>query len=412
MFGRSVPKRFRTGTHRVLDPAETFDRVLPLWDLAGITRVSQLTGLDHIGIPVCAAVRPNSRSVSLAQGKGVTLEAAAASAVMEAVEVFHAEDLSGRTRFASAAALADAGTPAISAGLGRTRKPADPLAELPWIEAADLRDGQRILVPQEMVSTDYRVPRARGTGYFVASTNGLASGNHPVEAVLSAICELVERDAAALFAARRPAERAARLLDQESISDETCLRLLDRLRAAAMQVDLWDITTDIGIAACQCRLQERDDTPHTRLGPFSGFGCHPHRGIAISRAVTEAAQSRLTRIAGARDDLAPGNFEIQEAQAVWDALLGLGPSHGALRQFADMPHFSSDDLNDDLAWTVRNLARSGFDRIAVVDLSRAEFPVAVVRVIIPGLEEPHDHPDYFPGPRAAAVRSGPALSCG
>ena len=59
----------------------------------GITRVAVLTGLDVIGIPVAAAVRPNSRSVAVHQGKGVTLDAAKASAVMEAVECFHAENI-------------------------------------------------------------------------------------------------------------------------------------------------------------------------------------------------------------------------------------------------------------------------------------------------------------------------------
>jgi ribosomal protein S12 methylthiotransferase accessory factor YcaO len=46
----------------------------------GITRLGNITGLDRIGIPVAIAVRPNSRSVSVSQGKGLELPQALASA--------------------------------------------------------------------------------------------------------------------------------------------------------------------------------------------------------------------------------------------------------------------------------------------------------------------------------------------
>jgi ribosomal protein S12 methylthiotransferase accessory factor len=78
----------------------------------GITRIAVLTGLDVLGIPVAAAVRPNSRSIAVHQGKGVTLSAAKASALMEAVETHHAETMALPLRLASFAELApDAADP-------------------------------------------------------------------------------------------------------------------------------------------------------------------------------------------------------------------------------------------------------------------------------------------------------------
>ena len=59
----------------------------------GITRIANVTGLDTIGIPVVMVCRPNSRSVSVSQGKGLTLAAAKASGVMESVEGYHAEHI-------------------------------------------------------------------------------------------------------------------------------------------------------------------------------------------------------------------------------------------------------------------------------------------------------------------------------
>src|SRR5215470_16618299 len=88
-----LPKTFRRGTHRTVAPEETLARVRPHMAAFGITRLGNITGLDRIGIPVAVAVRPNSRSVSVSQGKGLELPQAMASALMEACEGFHAEEI-------------------------------------------------------------------------------------------------------------------------------------------------------------------------------------------------------------------------------------------------------------------------------------------------------------------------------
>src|SRR6476659_196231 len=94
-------KLFKRGTHRTTTPDETFARVASLARQIGITRVGNVTGLDHIGIPVAIAVRPNSRSFSVSQGKGLNLAQARDSALMEAIELFHGEDIMARTTVAS-----------------------------------------------------------------------------------------------------------------------------------------------------------------------------------------------------------------------------------------------------------------------------------------------------------------------
>src|SRR5262249_53998730 len=88
-----LPKRFRRGTHRLAPPHETLARVRPHLARMGITRLGNITGLARIGIPVAMAVRPNSRSVSVSQGKGLDLPQAMVSAAMEACEGFHAEEI-------------------------------------------------------------------------------------------------------------------------------------------------------------------------------------------------------------------------------------------------------------------------------------------------------------------------------
>ena len=96
--GLAVPadpaaKGFTGSTHRLVSPEETLSRVGPYLPVMGITRVANVTGLDSVGIPVVMVTRPNSRSVSVSQGKGVDLAAAKASGVMESIESYHAESI-------------------------------------------------------------------------------------------------------------------------------------------------------------------------------------------------------------------------------------------------------------------------------------------------------------------------------
>src|SRR2546425_9776725 len=76
---------------RTVTPADTIARVAPFLRAAGITRIANVTGMDTIGIPTVMVTRPNARSLSVSQGKGVDLQAAKASGIMESIEQWHAE---------------------------------------------------------------------------------------------------------------------------------------------------------------------------------------------------------------------------------------------------------------------------------------------------------------------------------
>ncbi len=397
---QNLPKRFRRGTHRLATPAETLARVRPLAARMGITRLGNITGLDRIGIPVAVAVRPNSRSVSVAQGKGLELPQAMASALMEAAEGFHAEKI-GSVRHATFRDFARSATVVDPASLCAGACIFDTAAAIDWDEGYDLLRREACWVPAEIVHTDYTLPQP--DGYFLAGSNGLASGNHLTEAVNAAVYELVERDAIALWMARPLEERVGCALDLASVDDPDCRALFDRYAAAKIDVRVWSVTTDIGIAAFLCEIRDPASTAELLPARFHGSGCHADRAIALVRALTEAAQTRLTYIAGIRDDLSPAEYEPSPGDELRDAL------HDALARetrplaFTAEPSFASDDLADDLRQTLARLAAAGIDRVIVVDLTRPDFLVPVVRLVIPGLEwDPH-HPNYRPGPRARAV---------
>lgn len=94
-------KTFRKGTHRVISPEETFYSFSRFMAAMGITRIANVTGLDSIGIPVVMVCRPNSRSLSVSQGKGLDLPLAKVSGLMETVEQYHAERIHLPLKFGS-----------------------------------------------------------------------------------------------------------------------------------------------------------------------------------------------------------------------------------------------------------------------------------------------------------------------
>jgi YcaO-like protein with predicted kinase domain len=392
-------KHFRAGTHRVVDPATTLARVLPLAPRMGITRVAVLTGLDVLGIPVVAATRPNSRSIAVHQGKGVTLDAAKASAVMEAVETFHAETMSLPLRLAAHDELSAAADPA---ALPRAAGRALGDARILWVEARELMGDGNLFVPHELVTADYTHPAPAGSGFFQATTNGLASGNHWLEAVLHGLYEVVERDAIALWRAGGVRARDARAVALDSIDGEVSMGLLARYRAADVAVRVWDVTSDVFLPCFVALVVAPDGADGVE--PELGSGCHADRDVALSRSLSEAAQARLTRISGARDDFAPETYG-DGAKADRLDMAAHWMRAPARRAFQDAPGCAGPTLRHDLDTALARLDAAGLRQVAYVDLSRVDFAIPVARVIVPGLEGPWtpEGGDYTPGTRARAV---------
>ena len=386
---------------RVVSPEQTWSRIKPILPEFGITRVGDITGLDRIGIPVWIAVRPNARTLSVSQGKGLDDIAAKVSAAMEALEIAHAEEPGVPVEYATVSEIAATGDVVDVSALPRMRASLfGTKAAIAWTAAADWKTGASIWVPYEIVHADATVPRMSGAGSFLHSTNGLSSGNVFEEAMLHGLCEVIERDALAIWEHAAPETQAASRLDLNSIDHPVALRILQQLLSADILPIVWDATSDIGIATIRAALYDDTSDPVTRPLPASlGAGCHPDRTIALCRAVTEAAQGRLTAIAGSRDDI--GRARYRDIQSAGALAAYREAAHGdrGQRQFASVPTHVSDNLAADLDKVVANLEDAGLDRVLFVDLGKPGMPLSVVRVIVPGLEGPTDSPSYMPGAR-------------
>ena len=78
---------------RIVTPEETLARVEPLLDIAGLSAPEDITSKDDVGIPVYSVDRQDTAfgKPKYYNGKGVTPEQARASAVMESIERYSAE---------------------------------------------------------------------------------------------------------------------------------------------------------------------------------------------------------------------------------------------------------------------------------------------------------------------------------
>lgn len=387
----------RSGGHA----REAIARVQPHWARMGITRVANVTGLDRIGIPVVMVCRPNARSLAVSQGKGVDMDSATASGLMECVELYHAEHIERPLKLGSMAELAHSHRFAEIDRLARVTggRFTKDLVML-WIEGKDLISGEARWLPFESVRTNFTVPVPPGSGCFDCSSNGLASGGTYDEAVHHGICEIVERDATALWNRMPSAVRRNTGVDLGSARNRACRDVLEKLEAADFDVAAWETTSDISVPAFFCLIADRRDR-NSHYG--IGAAAHPVPEAALLKALVEAAQVRTTYVSGARDDLQREEYRESYRENRRRLAGRLLSEHLPERQIASAEERSACGAASNLAWLIERLQSAGVNEVIVVDLGKEDVGIPVVRVVIPGLEGPDDHDGYVPGERALRV---------
>lgn len=392
-------KGFVGGTHRTRAPVETFAAYAPWMPRFGITRLANVTGLDRIGLPVYVAIRPNARSLATAQGKGADAVSAKVSALMESIESWHGEHIDLPLRYEShaklsqSAAVVDLSTLPVPRGteIGTS-------VPMLWVEGFDLMAYEPVYVPFETVTMSCVLPPGQ-RHVFPPTSNGLASGNHLLEAIVHGLCEVIERDGVALWKMRGGSNLGATQIDLGTLEDPACARVLELLRRADVDVAAWDVTSDLGIPTYAVEIFDGKDDPRSwHLGAFGGYGAHLAPEIAMMRALSEAIQSRLTLIAGSRDDLFRERYKASK-EALAAHAQRVRARESTLR-FSDRRSMATDTFQDDLRILLERLAHAGISRVIVVDLSKEEIGIPVVKMIVPGLEAARFSLDYEPGQRA------------
>ncbi|ASW53564.1 YcaO-like family protein [Plantactinospora sp. KBS50] len=362
------------GTDRACSGAESLANARGYARRVGVTRLADVTMLDRIGIPTFQAIRPQASTLTVSQGKGLTRTLASVSALMESIELWHAEN------FPVAGVFLDT-VRGIGDSLGYDVDRDLPLEynslfhdDLPieWVTATRLTDGAHVPVPYRLVVLDFREPHGWRARLFQETSNGLASGNTFVEATLHALYEVIERDA--VSRAHR-AGTAGRAFDPRLLGSAPVDSLLDRFAAAEVSVDVRWLPSPTGLPCVAARIVSPD---YQILS--GGYGCHLATEIATTRALTEAAQSRLTLISGGRDDLHRGQY--RPVYRMLDPVKDAPPGPESIRGQVATAHRT---LLDDLA-EVQRRATAAFSAPLLVDMSQPEVGACVAKVLVPGAQ--------------------------
>ncbi|NLK26216.1 MAG: YcaO-related McrA-glycine thioamidation protein [Euryarchaeota archaeon] len=375
-------KNFTEDDHRSVGPEETLRRIEPLMSVAGVTRVADITDLDRIGIPVFSSIRPTAESgaISVYNGKGMTKETAKASAIMEAVERYCAEvrnDVIIRQGVEDFMSSYNALHP-LDLILPQSTAYYLMHKSIAWVEGTELNANEEIWVPASAVFHPY-VPRT-DMPLFRTSTNGLAAGNNLEEAILHGLYEVVERNDWSFAEGRRRIGGDIEVPSSGKVKD-----LVEMFTSKGVDIHLKDLTTDIGIPTIAAAS---DDTIMQDPALLNlGLGTHLDPEVAAIKALLEVAQCRLTLIHGAREDtiMAVGNRQLGYERMKRINKMWLSPSD-TTRSLDDLPHLATDDIFDDLQIVRAKINACGMNRTIVVDLTRKELGIPVVRVIVPGME--------------------------
>ena len=324
-----------------------------------ITRVSDLTPLDRLRLPAYSATTPLARDLTTHMGKGLDADSAQLSAMMEAVERVSAErPQQAPLRLSFRSILNDVPVAidprAFDLAPESRFRDDEPIS---WVEGWDFVKAAPVWIPLDLAIS----PPADGLLCNV-DTNGLAAGSNLLEAVVHAICEVIERDAfglalfRALFADQHEGDRSGTIVHLDSPPEpgaEWIRRIIEN--GLTIQTELLD--SDIRIPVFRTVLIDYT-YPGSDVGPrrFVGLGASPNAEIAVLRSITEAVQSRLAIVQGARDSfntlLAPSR-----PSAVSTPLNRFRERRPI--SLADVPSFSADDLLEDFRYLLNRLAKPG-----------------------------------------------------
>lgn len=353
-------------------------------------------------------------------GKGSTAEQGEASALMEAIErysgIFQGDEIRARKRFTDFTA-GDAIRPndillfsdeQYRAGPRGNEndsfhtQPApeafDPSARIEWSPVWSLRDSKFRQIPTSLLYFFYDGPGA----FFAADSNGCAAGNTREEAIVQGFLELMERDAYAIWWYNR-SQRAE--VDLDSYDDSYIRDLKTQLEASGRKLWVLDITSDLAIptyVAIVHWMQNGQENIEF------GSGSHFDPRIALLRSLTELNQFLSIGLMGGGSGEKPSLDGVNPLKL--EQYPFLIPASKPIVPLAKAANVPLDNARAQADACVDIAAKAGMDFL-VLDQTRPDVEVPVVRVVVPGMR--HFYRRFGPGrlydvPVKLGLRSTPS----
>ena len=377
------------GTQRVCDGETTLENAKSQLKKIGVTRIADITDLDRIGIPVFSSIRPSAAKggISIYSGKGATSDQARISAMMEGFERCLAERAGTNENIDT-----DISAPTIIKTLEEAYndhnildpkslllpEPLVPDKLVDWTGGWDLLKNEEIFVPSNAVYHPYNEP-GQCVKLFRSNTNGLAAGNVIEEAIFHGLLEVIERDALSSAEFNRNPGKELILTEDDGINYE----LIQKFKNEGVEIRLWVLHHDTTVTTVVAVTDDIKMKDAAML--VMGAGSHLKPEIAISRAITEAAQSRVVQIHGAREDTDREKFVRNIGYDQMKRMNKFWYEEKETISFADINDFSTATPAGNIQVVLDQL-KDIVDNVIVVDLSRENVNVPVVRVIIPTFE--------------------------
>ena len=331
-------------------------------------------------------------------GKGSTAEQAEASALMESIErysgIFQGDEIRVTKRFTDFAPgdailpndvllFSDAQSRADQADeSGETQTPPDPFNpsdRIEWSPVWSLRDGRFKYLPTSLLYFFYSGPAA-----FAADSNGCAAGNTIEEAIVQGFLELVERDAYAIWWYNRSQRKE---VDLSQFNDSYVRDLQTQLAETGRRLWVLDVTSDLGVPSYVAILHWMQNG---KENIEFGSGAHFDKRIAVLRTLTELNQFLSIGMMGGGTGEKPSLDGVTPLHLEEHPFLtpnGVESASGAT--FAPL-----DNTRDQVLACVDIARRAGLDFL-VLNQTRPDVEVPVVRVIVPGLR--HFYRRFGPG---------------
>lgn len=368
-------------TIRSCSAKDTLEKLNKLLKVLGITRVADVTRLDNIGIPVAICIRPNSKHLAVSQGKGYTWELAKISAIMESIESYHAENGVQPALRDTYSCLKKDYLVVSPARFNPGHFSISDLEErkINWVQAIDInQQNQAVYIPHALTCLDSTKLHSE-YNYLSVSSNGLAAGNSLDEAICHALYEIIERDSLAIWSRLNEKKLKEKQLLLASIDSEINSRLIEQLSQADQFIKIWDITSEIGVPSFHCVI--KDSNPISNLGMFRGTGCHVSKEIALSRALMEAAQSRLSVISGSRDDIFNDQYHQKKTYTYSQQ------EYEGVKCYSDclQPTYEKN-FGSNVKMITSLLMKKGYKNIYLVNQTKPSIEVPVVHIFIPGMK--------------------------
>ncbi|MGV9564730.1 TOMM precursor leader peptide-binding protein [Streptomyces sp. NPDC003480] len=263
--------------------------------------------------------------------------------------------------------------------------PFDEDAEIGWTPVWSVTEERHKLLPSTLLY--YGVAQPQDRVFCLANSNGTAAGGTLEDAVLQGFLELVERDALALWWYNRTRHPG---VDLDAFDDPWITEL--RRVHASLHREVWvlDITADLGIPVMVALSRRTDRSPDEAEQIMLGFGAHFDPHVALRRALTELNQMMPHVVEGvpktetAADDPDVTHWLRTATTAAHPYLLPDGSTPTGPGTHAYTPR---DDLREDIEAAVALLREHGME-LLVLDQTRPDVGLPVVRVVVPGLR-PH-----------------------